>query len=255
MVLEISKEIADVMSHQREAPALRESSPLALRSSPDFPLLTEPGQRAAAEYFGVLRARLLKAQSKSALRSVLISSPQQQDGKSFTSVNLAISLAQLQQLRVLLIDGDMRVRGATRGLGLEQQIGLADFLQDCATFEESIRSTVLSHLYVAPAGNVIGESLPGILQGKKWLEFIQKSSQNFDLVIVDSVPVSAPIADFELLLNACDAALLVVHIRKTRREALQAVTNQMHGKLLGVIVNNQQLQSDFGYGYNGAKGR
>jgi capsular exopolysaccharide synthesis family protein len=245
MVLGVSKEIAQTVTLRSEETA---PDPLVLISRPEFPLIVDSGQRSVAEHFGVIRARLLKAQSSSAFNSVLISSPQAQDGKSMTSANLAISLAQVQQQRVLLVDGDMRVRGITHGLGSEEQLGLADFLQDSASFKETIRPTNLPHLSIAPAGNVVGNLLPRILQGPRWIEFMQKSRQEFDLVIVDSVPVSAPIADFELLLQGCDAVLLVVHLRKTRRALLQQITNQVHGKLLGVILNDEHLKSDFGYG-------
>src|SRR5262249_36337057 len=71
-------------------------APVEIRSPPTYPLLVDPEQRAAAEHFGILRARLLNARAKSDIRSVVIASPQKQDGKSLTSANLAISLAQLQ---------------------------------------------------------------------------------------------------------------------------------------------------------------
>jgi capsular exopolysaccharide synthesis family protein len=246
-VLRVEKEIAFSICDPQKPSYSQDRALVVLRSNSGYPLLVDPEQGAAAEHFGVLRARLLNARSKSGLCSVLISSPQQRDGKSFVSVNLAISLAQLQQFRILLVDGDMRLKGTTRGLQLGQETGLADFLQHFAPFEECVKATTLPHLHVAPAGNVAGQSLPAILQGARWPEFLQRGKQEFDLIIVDSVPVSAPVADFELSLNACDAALLVVHIRKTKREALELVTTQMQGKLLGVIVNNKDLPAAFGY--------
>ena len=220
-------------------------TPVVLRSSPTYPLLVDPEQRAAAEHFGVLRARLLNARTKSDIRSVVVASPQKQDGKSLTSANLAISLAQLQKERVLLIDGDLRMSGLTQLLGLRQSVGLSDFLQHRTPFEDCIKATTLPHLYVAPAGNVSEESLPAILEGGGWPEFLQKAKQGFDVIIVDSVPVSAPIADFELLLAACDALLLVVHFRKTTREALDLTAQQVNGKLLGIVVNNVEPRVDF----------
>ncbi len=255
--LTAEKQIAVCVSDTSEILYSRNSNPVPLRSTPECPLLIDPEQRLAAEQFGVLRARLLNARNKSDLRSVVVTSPQKQDGKSFTSLNLAISLAQLQQLRILLVDGDLRHTGITRNLGLDQSIGLADFLQHSAPFEECITATTLPHLYVAPSGNVAEESLPAILEGARWPEFIQKGKQEFELIIVDSVPVSAPIADFELLLNSCDAALLVVHVRKTSREALDFSATRMQRKLLGVVVNNKELRPDSEYHspYRGKKSR
>lgn len=246
-MFKVEKESAVTISDEERHSNPRDRAPVVLCSNPKYPLLIDPGQGAAAEHFAVLRARLLSARNKTDMRSVVITSPQKQDGKTFTSMNLAISLAQLGQMRILLIDCDLRLSGVTRILGLEQSTGLADFLQNWMPFEDCCRATTLPHLYVVPAGNVSGSSLPAMLEGVRLPEFINKAKQDFDLVIVDSVPVSAPIADFELVLNACDAALLVVHVRKTSREALDFTANQMQGKLLGVVVNNKELQPDLHY--------
>jgi capsular exopolysaccharide synthesis family protein len=208
-----------------------------IRSCPETPLILHPEQRAANEHFGILRARLLKISKNSQVHSFLVTSPQRQDGKSYTSVNLAISFAQLQQERVLLIDGDLRLRGLTHMLRLKERPGLADFLRQKASLEECVKATSLSHLCVLPAGNVQEDGLPAILEGFRWPEFLEATKQQFELVVVDSVPVSAPIADFELLLNACDAALLVVGMRRTSREAVDSCLQRVQHKLLGVIVN------------------
>jgi len=247
-------EIGVSLSGQEQLSYSRHETPVVLRSSPAYPLLIDPEQRAAAEHFGVLRTRLLNARAKSGIHSIVIASPQKQDGKSLTSANLAISLAQLHKERILLIDGDLRLSGITRILGLQLRTGLSDFLQSQAPFEDCIKATTLPDLYVAPAGNVSEESLPAILEGARWQEFLQKGKLEFGLIIVDSVPVSAPIADFELLLAACDALLLVVHVRKTTRDALDFTARQMNGKLLGVVVNNVETRADVDYqSYYGGK--
>lgn|SRR5215813_5118688 len=220
---------------------------IQIQSRPGCPLIVDPEQKAAVEYFGVLRTRVLRARTKSDLRVVLITSPQGQDGKTFTSLNLAISLAQLQRERVLLVDGDLRLRDATRNLDAQRSAGLADFLRTSHPFENCVRATSLPHLHVTPAGNVPADSLPGLLEGSGWPEFLQKARERFDFIVVDSVPVSAPIADLELLLSSCDAALLVVQVRRTSREALDFSARQIQDKLLGVIVNNIEPRSNSYY--------
>ena len=224
-------------------------APVVLQSTPACPLLVDPEQRELAEHFGIVRARLLNARGKYGIGSIVIASPQKGDGKSFTALNLAISLAQLQHLRILLVDGDLRQHGITRTLGLEQRSGLGDYLRKCAPFAECVHSTSLHHLEIAPAGNVVNEALPGILEGAPWPDFVREAKQEFDLIVIDSVPASAPIADFELLLGACDAALLVVSIRKTSRDATDLTVQQMQGKLIGVVVNNKQSPVAFDYGF------
>jgi len=210
-------------------------------------MIVDRSQSAASEYFGVLRSRLLHARSKSDIRSVVITSPEKEDGKTFTSVNLAISLGQLRQLRILLIDGDLRRSGITHMFHLKEESGLGNFLEGWAPFEKCIKATVLPHLHIVPAGHISQDSLPAILEGARWPKFLQKAKEEFDLIIIDSVPVSVPLADFELLLNACDSALLVVQVGKTSREALDVTSIRMRGKLLGLIVNNKELPSRLDY--------
>jgi len=233
---------------------LSESGPLAyagesveLRSRPGCPLLVDPGQSVTAEQFGIIRTRLLNARSKTGIRSLLVTSPEKRDGKTFTSLNLAISLAQLQNERILLIDGDLRLKGITRNLELGQKVGFADYLQRFAPFQACIHATSLSHLCIVPAGNVMGTSLPAILEGQPLPNFLNTAGQEFDLIIVDSVPVLAPIADFELLLAACDGALLVVHLRKTARGAVDVTSQRLGNKLLGVVINNAEFDKHADY--------
>jgi capsular exopolysaccharide synthesis family protein len=252
--LGLNAQIAANAEDQERISSSQNGEPVVLRAHPVYPLLVDPKQKEAAEHFGVLRTRLLNARAKSGICSVLISSPQKEEGKSFTCLNLAISLAQLEKDRILLVDADLRIRGVSELLGLRENTGLFEFLQDRASFESCIRATTLPHLHVAPAGNVSVESLPTLLEGPRWPDFLQKAKQKYGMIIVDSVPASAPIADFELLLAACDAVLLIVHLHKTTREALDVTTQQLNGKLLGVIVNNARLRvsSDY-YSYYGSK--
>jgi capsular exopolysaccharide synthesis family protein len=241
------KSIGTLSASNEPIPLSSTETPVEIRSRPGCPLLTDPDQRVAAEQFGILRARLLNARAKSTIRSLLIASPQRQDGKSFTSINLAVSLAQLQHERILLVDGDLRLQGMSKALRVQKRTGLADFLQQLAPFEECVKPTSVPHLSVVPAGNLVEDSLPAILEGSQWPMFLNRASQKFDFIVVDSVPVLAPIADFQLLLSACDSALLVVRMRKTNRESLDITAQQIGGKLLGVVVNNTDLSSDSAY--------
>jgi capsular exopolysaccharide synthesis family protein len=219
-------------------------APMRLPSNLLYPLLTDPHQSEAAEYFGVLRTRLLNARAKSGFHSVLVASAQTQEGKSLISMNLAISLADLQRERILVVDGDLRIRGLTRILGAEADQGLGDFLQAKAPFGACVRATDLPYLCVSPAGSSPERLLPGLLEGPRWIEFLEQAKQDFGLVIVDSVPVSAPIADFELLLGGCDRALLVVRLRKTKWSNLELTSQRLNGKLLGLVVNNIERSAE-----------
>jgi capsular exopolysaccharide synthesis family protein len=243
---EVRKE--DRISVKSEDPAdshPRDEDVVDLQTHPQYPLIIDPEHRDVAESFSVLRTRLLNARAKSGFCSVLVTSAQKQEGKSLICMNLAISLARLARDRILLVDGDLRMQGITRLLDLQGKLGLSEFLQERASLDACLRSTSLPHLSITAAGEAKEECLPTILEGPRWLEFIEQAKREFGLIIVDSVPVSVPIADFELLLAGCDAALLVVQLRKVKSEALELVSNRMNGKLLGLVVNNTDPPLDF----------
>lgn len=222
-------------------------APVEISADPMYPLLIDPNYKDAAEHFGVLRTRLLNARAKSGLGSVLVTSAQRQEGKSLISINLAISLAQLNKERILLVDGDLRMKGISGLLKIRDQAGLGDFLQDRALFDACVRTTTVPCLSVVSAGSVAEEALPAVLEGSRWLDFLERAKRDFGLIIIDSVPVSAPVADFELLLAGCDSALLVVQLRRARWDALEVASHRMNGKLLGLVVNNTEPPADSEY--------
>jgi capsular exopolysaccharide synthesis family protein len=227
---------------------------------PNFPLLLpqREGENhnniVALESFGILRSRLLSVHKKLGIQSVVITSAEAGDGKTIVACNIAMSLGQLGNKRVLLVDGDLRAGHATRILKLRHLPGIGDFLQGDKPFEAVIHMTGFPSLSIAPTGLVRKQALPEILEGPRWSEFLEQAKQSFELIIVDSLPASAPIADLELLATPCDAILLVVHMRRTHRAALKRASGRLDPKkFLGVIINNSDEIYDYDYRYYGLR--
>lgn len=236
----------------------RNGTPIQFQNDPTYPLALDHSSIAAAEYFGVTRARIVSAHTKSAIRSVMITSPEKVEGKSLVCTNLAISFGRLGRYRVLLVDGDLRMRGTTRLLKMDEMPGLAEYLEGKLSFEDSVHATEFPAVSVVAAGNPPIDNLPTLLEGPGWSEFLTRAKQHFDIIIVDSVPVSAPLADFELMSAACDGVLLVVRLHKTSREALSVAIQRMNRKPLGLVLNNcdrQQRFDYYSYYYNTQKSR
>jgi capsular exopolysaccharide synthesis family protein len=241
------------LSNKLEAPEAcqAETQPI-LRIGPSerYPLVLDHSHAAAAESFGILRSRLLRAHTKHGVRSVLVTSVGPEDGKTLTAVNLSLSLGQLAQKRVLLIDADLRGAGATPLLKLEELPGLGELLSGSKTAEDVIYPTSFSHLSVLPKGHVPEKSLPELLAGPAWQKLIEFAKERYDLIVVDTVPAVAPVVDLELLSGACDAMLLVVRIRKTIREDLSCVRKRLEmQKLLGVVINSADELSEYNSSY------
>jgi len=195
-----------------------------------------PTMDSVRESYRGLRTRLLKLQSARNLRSILVTSAAQADGKTMTSLNLALCCAQLHDTKVLLIDGDIRSRGLSRAFGSCEGYGLADVLAGECAPEKAILATELPNLYVMHSGLPSGPPAE-LLASKKWQELMAWCGENFKIVLVDSPPV-LDLTDVELLSAACDGVLMVVRAQRTKRATLEKSVGRIDAKkLLGVVFN------------------
>jgi len=253
-VAELLTEIGGEVEAARKA----SSVPLSKCEAIELPSLHRPillatdedaTTHSAFESYRSLRTKLMHFQSTQGVRSIVISSAIPGEGKSVSSFNLALSLAQLESQRVLLVDGDIRTAGLSGTLGVADQPGLADVLSGHAKFTDVIRSTNIPRLYVVGAGQLTGAAAD-LFAGSKWPDFVGNGNELFDMVVVDSPPILG-LADFELITAGCDGILIVVRARKTKRDILSEIRHHLEGKaVLGVILNGQKQQSRrYGYGY------
>lgn len=195
-----------------------------------------PAMQAAVEAYRTLRTRLTKHQAKKGMRSLVVSSASQGEGKTLTSFNLAVCYAKMQNFPLLIVDADLRSRGLSRMLGDPESPGLAGILETGRDYESAILATDFPGLYALPAGSS-STSPAELFSGLNWKEFIGWAAETFRLIIVDCPPV-LNVADFELVMAPCDSALLVVRSRNTAASSLSKVLAQIDSaKLAGVVFN------------------
>jgi capsular exopolysaccharide synthesis family protein len=179
---------------------------------------------------------------------VAITSAAKNDGKTLTATNLALCCSQLPQFPVLLIDGDLRTHGASRGIGHDQGPGLADVLSGRVARDAAVVATDVPNLHFVCAGDTRTPP-PELFSGAPWKEFITWCKDNFKLVLVDCPP-ALPLADFELISASCDGILVIARARATNKEALERVLAQVDThKLLGVTFNSVGTQDHSYYYY------
>jgi len=202
----------------------------------------------ADESYRALRTRLMRLRLDRGMRSIILTSSIQGEGKTHISMNLAHCCAQLHEMRVLLIDGDFRSCGLSRALNLPSSPGLGEILSGDSENDQAIVATDNPNLYLLSAGMA---ALPPaeLFAGRRWQEFIQWCSENFDFVLVDSPPI-LNLADVELMAAACDGVVIVVRALHTKRELLQKSASQVDAKkLLGLVYNGVENGSRYGYSY------
>lgn len=232
--------------------------------SPSFPQLPALLQRGpAVEQFRSLRSRIFELRDLAPLKSILVSSGLPQEGKSFISVNLALSLARHKNSKVLLIDGDMRRYSTHEMLGCESQPGLADYLGGKASIVEvmqrpeqspaatSAKQPLLPNLTFIAGGNG-GDKAADLSGSPRFGDLIRIAAPHFDWIIVDSSPV-LPVSDAVNLARSCDGVLLVARGGVTKFPTAQRAQSELKAsKILGFVLNAVQEAPQVGsyYGYD-----
>jgi protein-tyrosine kinase len=212
-----------------------------------------PSMQAAVEAYRTLRTRLVKQQTRSGARSLVVSSPSQGEGKTLTTFNLALCYANIQNWPVLLIDADLRTTsGLSLLMGNPDSPGLAKILEEDCPYQSAILATDIPSLYVLPSGEAAA-SPSELFSRARWKEFLGWAAESFRLVLIDCPPV-LNLADFELIAAPAESIMLVIRSRKTAREPLAKVLAQIDPrKLAGVVFNAaEEMPSEY-YPYRSQK--
>lgn len=199
----------------------------------------------AAESYRTLRTALqfgLPARTK----TLLITSPVAGDGKSTFVSNLAIAMAQASK-RVLVIDADFRAPMQHRLFGLKDRIGLATVLGGADTIDQAIRRTEIEGLDLLPCGPIPSNPAE-ILNDPAFSEYLNDLADKYDLVLLDSPPVTA-VADARIIAASADATLLVIRPESSTRKQAEAARDGLRSvgaRVIGVAVNGVTRSGNFG---------
>lgn len=192
----------------------------------------------SAEAFRTLRTNLIFSQSIQTLRTMVITSPSPQDGKSTTAANLAVTFAQ-QGMRVLLIDCDLRKARLHNMFHVSREPGFSQLLSRQHTLAEVTRNTSVENLFLIPAG-VLPANPSELLGSAIARATIESLAQQYDIVIIDTPPVHVA-ADALILGSMANGVLLVLRAgyseRGAAQEALHRLTN-VGAHVLGAVLND-----------------
>jgi len=192
-------------------------------------------QSAAAEHYRALRTRLTQSENGHARRVLLVTSPGKNDGKTVTALNLALTMAQEFQRRVLIVDADLRQPSVHTLLGLPPGPGLVDVLTGTATLEDALVEIPEHHLTVLRAGRVY-ERPAEMLGSGPMRRLLDTLRAQFDRIVVDSAP--AVVSDPSAVAPLTDGTLLVVRASATTKPAIaRAIATLGATNLLGLVLN------------------
>lgn len=209
-----------------------------------------PETEAANEAFKALRANIqFYIQSKN-IKTITITSYSPDEGKTTTSLNLAIAMAQIG-MSVLYVDADLRKPMIFKELGYDDFRGLSNLLMKQIVLEEAVRNTNVDGLYVVPCG-IKPYNPAELVSSQELTDFLQVVKKQYDMVIIDTPPLGSVI-DSAIIAAQTDGTILVIASNKVKGVNAQMMKNQLKkakANILGVVLNKVN-KSDYKYYYGG----
>jgi capsular exopolysaccharide synthesis family protein len=205
-------------------------------------VIFEAPQSMMAEELRQVRTRLQHAASLDTTRTILITSPSPDDGKSTIAANLASGLA-LNGRRILLVDANFRRPSCHRMFNLANDVGFSDVLNKLDVFETAVQETQVPNLYVLPSG-LKPTNATELLESQLLADFIERALEEFDHVIFDSGPLLF-VSETVALAPRVDGVVTVVRARANTRGLLTRLRDtlrQLKAEHLGVVLNAVRSQ-------------
>jgi len=203
----------------------------------------------AGEAFRKLRTNLSYMDVDNPPRVILLTSPQQSDGKSTVAINLAAAVAAFGQ-PVTLIDADLRRSTIAMRLGIDGLVGLTDVLVGNVDLEEVMTEVPgTPGLRILPAGAIPPN--PSELLGSQAMASLLAKLGSDGLVLIDAPPL-LPVTDAAVLSRYCDGTLVVISAGRTLDQELQDALGHLqrvNSRVLGVVLNRIRRGGTDGYYY------
>jgi capsular exopolysaccharide synthesis family protein len=238
----------------------RVRDPSELASAYGVPLLgeipnsaaIERGRRALpateSEAFALLRARLRYFNVNRDVRSLLITSAAPAEGKTAVALNLAIAEAVSGNTNVVLLEADLRHPAMAERIGIGSVPGLTEVLTGKATLDSALRSIpvpgrsngnrVPAHFTIVTSG-ALPQNPSELLESRAMVSFLSELTDRFDLIIIDSSPISI-VSDAIPLMTIVAGAVIVGCVGQTGRDAIRHLRQQLaklNAPILGVVAN------------------
>jgi succinoglycan biosynthesis transport protein ExoP len=238
--------------------------PVVQDLSPGQELLMLSGNHSAAsEAYRVLRTNLQFTAVDHPLRTLLVTSPAPSEGKSLTTANLAVALAQAG-LSVVVLDTDLHRPRLHKLFGVPSSTGLTSaLLEEHPVTAGVLRPTSDPRLRVLPSGPTPPNPTE-LLGSERMRELISSLAEEADILLLDSPPVLI-LADAAVLSTMVDGVLLVIDAGRTRRDAAAKAVESLravNARLVGAVINRMPTRGagsyyyyhyykDYGYGQDG----
>lgn len=190
----------------------------------------------AAEQYRILCTRISQLRQDASSYAIAVTSSVKSEGKTFTSLNLAISVARDFDEKVLLVEGDLKNPGLYEYLKHPPGFGLTDVLAGKIDIDSCAVQLFDGQLSVLFAGKTAGNPSK-LLSSLKMQEIITTAREHYRYIIIDTPPIM-PMADINIYSTLVDGILLVIQAGKTPRSLVKrAVSTLAADKIVGAVLN------------------
>lgn len=204
----------------------------------------------AAESYRTIRTGIMLLTAETPPRVMLVTSSVPHEGKTTTTANLAMVLAQMGE-KVLVIDADMRRHNIHKFFGLDNSAGLSDVIVGRIELAGAVK-TIDGHpnLHVITGGTLAPNPIE-LLASERMKELLKLLRSRYDRILLDSPPVMA-VSDPLILSRFVDGVVMVIWGGVTSREVVRKSAQTLSGvnaKMLGVVLNNINIRKMGYYSY------
>jgi len=197
-----------------------------------------------SEQYRSLRARLLNMNSQLDHQMIGVTSSLPQEGKSVTTLNLGMVMAEGRDQNILVIDGDFRRASIAHMLGISPKPGLAELIRGEADLAKVIRPTHNPNLKIITCGGIADKNYGELLGAASVGPVLKRLRRLFDYSFLDTPPVNT-VSDVSMLAPHCDGVVLVIEMRKTPEPSvLEAVRTLQttNVKIMGCLLSHYDDQ-------------
>jgi len=236
------------------APPLRITSDWAASLDDRLIALTEPSSQLAEEYRGIRTTLLARWEHKRNLVHT-ITSATPQEGKTITSLNLGLIMAELRNRKTIVIEADLRLPTFNKLLHLGESKGMIGYLRGEVELNDVIQEIEGSALHIITAGSRASNDAVQLLSNQRMINLLKVLRSRYDHVIIDTPPV-IELADAGILGGLSDEVMLIARISRTPKplieQALRALRSY-NAPVAGVIATDQERGKNryhyYRYGY------
>lgn len=224
-------------------------------------IINENSKSAIVESLKFIRTNIEFLNNKTTPSSILITSCNSGEGKSWIASNMAIAYAQAKK-NVIIIDSDMRKGRQHKIFSVDNKLGLSNCLNqlgenkdDYQELGKYIKETKIAKVHIMTMGS-IPPNPSELLLSRKMERLIKMLKNIYDIVIIDGTPCNL-VSDSIPVSRITDGTVIVTESKKTKIEDLKNLKNQISnakGTIIGTILNKKEIKrSEYGNWYYGNK--